>query len=244
MYLIRLDDASEYMDNDKWNRIETMLDKYGVKPIIGIIPDNQDEELRSRYDIELEFWNRAKTWKSKGWSIAMHGYTHVYSSQSGGINPVNLRSEFAGLELEEQRKKIAMGVEIFRKKDLDVKIFFAPSHTFDMNTLEAIRLESDIRVISDTIANDVYRIGEFYFIPQQSGRVRNLPFKVSTFCYHPNTMCEQDFIMLEEFIKKNKDKFGSYDELIFNDRKPNIYDKVLRLIYFSVRVMRNRFRGL
>ena len=44
-YLIRLDDASEYMDLDKWSRMEELLDKYNIKPIFGIIPDNQDPKL-------------------------------------------------------------------------------------------------------------------------------------------------------------------------------------------------------
>ena len=45
MYLLRLDDASEYMDTGKWARTEKLLDKYGVKPIFGIIPHNEDPQL-------------------------------------------------------------------------------------------------------------------------------------------------------------------------------------------------------
>jgi len=55
--------------------------------------------------------------------------------------------------------------------DLEPKVFFAPSHTFDANTLEALRLESNIGVICDTIANNVYTLNAFYFIPQQTGEV-------------------------------------------------------------------------
>ena len=49
MYLIRLDDASEYMDLEKWTRISNLLDKYGIKPIFGIIPNNRDDTLISKY---------------------------------------------------------------------------------------------------------------------------------------------------------------------------------------------------
>ena len=41
-YLIRLDDACPYMDRVKWQRMENILDKYGVKPLVGIIPANAD----------------------------------------------------------------------------------------------------------------------------------------------------------------------------------------------------------
>ena len=43
--LLRLDDASDYMDIEKWQRLEEFLDRYGIKPLVGIIPDNQDASL-------------------------------------------------------------------------------------------------------------------------------------------------------------------------------------------------------
>ena len=49
MYLIRLDDASEYMNVDNWAMIEELLEKYGIKPIVGIIPKNEDKEFVSTY---------------------------------------------------------------------------------------------------------------------------------------------------------------------------------------------------
>jgi len=204
MYLIRLDDASEYMDVGKWDKIERLLNKYNIKPIVGIIPNNQDKELVSKYKKDFGFWNKTKVWQSKGWTIALHGYSHVCLTNEGGINPVNLRSEFAAIPLEEQKIKISNGIKIFEEQGLDAKIFFAPSHTFDMNTLEALRTESDIRIISDTIANDIYIMRGFYFIPQQSGHVQSLPFRITTFCYHPNNMSENDFKILDNFIKQKK----------------------------------------
>jgi predicted deacetylase len=244
MYLIRLDDASEYMDVEKWSRVDCLLDTYKIKPIVGIIPNNQDKDLVSKYQRDLDFWDKAKVWELKGRTIALHGYSHVYASNSGGVNPVNFRSEFAGLSLGEQREKIRDGIQLLQKHQLNPKIFFAPSHTFDINTLEALKAESDIRVISDTVANDIYKMGEFYFIPQQSGHVQNLPFKVTTFCYHPNNMNNKDFEMLEGFFKKNRDKFGSFEDLILKDRKLDLYDKVLRKMYFSIRVVRSKLRGI
>lgn len=243
MYLLRLDDASEYMDVDKWNKIEVVLNRYNIKPIVGIIPNNQDESFISKYERYINFWDMAKAWQSSEWTIALHGYTHVYISNSGGINPVNFRSEFAGVTLEKQREKISNGIRILKEHGLNPKVFFAPSHTFDINTIEALRLESEIRIICDTIANDVYRIGDFYFIPQQSGHVRRLPFRITTFCYHPNIMDKQDFNELESFILKHSSKFIKLQDLSFTDRQFSVYDKCLRKSYFLIRNIKSKIKG-
>lgn len=243
MYLIRLDDASDYMDMEKWDRIEKILDKHSIKPIVGIIPNNKDEELINKYKYNQNFWIKAKKWQDKNWTIALHGYTHVYSTNDGGINPVNSQSEFAGVSLKEQREKICKGIKVFKNHGIDSKVFFAPSHTFDHNTLKALKKESSIRIISDTIANDIYKEDDFYFIPQQSGKVRKLPFKVTTFCYHPNIMNEDDFIILDEFLAEQKNEFVKLDDLNFTNRHASLYDKILKKLYFFIRRVRHMVKG-
>ena len=237
MYLIRLDDASDYMDVKKWNKIEKILDKYQIKPIVGIIPKNKDDSLISKYEHNDSFWKKALKWQEKGWTIAMHGYEHVYNTEEGGINPVQKRSEFAGLSLKEQREKIKNGFDILKKRGLLPKVFFAPSHTFDYDTLKALKLETNIRIISDTIARDVYYYNDFYFIPQQSGKVRKLPLKTVTFCYHPNTMIDDEFVELEEFLDKNLKEFITFSNIKLSKRKKTIFDKLLSSLYFLKRRM-------
>lgn len=232
MYILRLDDASEYMDIKKWTRIEELLDKYNIKPIVGIIPDNKDKSLIEKYKKDQDFWQKAKKWKNKGWTIALHGCNHEYITNDGGINPVNRRSEFAGVSYEEQCRKIENGIKILEKYEMYPEIFFAPSHTFDLNTIKALIEKSNIRIISDTIANDVYYKDDMYFIPQQSGKVRMLPFKIVTFCYHPNTMEEKDFNILEDFLNKYNQKFITVKEIKLKKRKLNIIDNMLRKLYF------------
>ena len=236
---MRLDDASEYMDVEKWQRMEDLLDKYHIKPIVGVIPDNQDPDMVGVYPKDEQFWKKVQCWKKKGWIIALHGYTHVFETREGGLNPVNDRSEFAGVPLERQKEKIRSGVRILRDHGIEPELFFAPAHTFDESTLEALKEESNIRIISDTIANDVYFEKDFYFIPQQSGRVRNLPFKTVTFCYHPNIMVQQRFEELDRFIKANQSEFvESSHRGCLKNRKINVFDGILRKIYFFIH--RNR----
>ena len=115
---------------------------------------------------------------------------------------------------------------------------FAHSHTFDENTLVALKEESDIRIISDTIANDVYFENNFYFIPQQSGRVRKLPFKMVTFCYHPNMMKDEDFEELEIFLKGRHSNFASVQDMKLKERPISNFDRILYAIYFAKKAIK------
>ena len=233
-FILRLDDACETMDRKKWKKMEELLDKYNIQPLVGVVPHNEDDNLIiDSYD--AKFWKNIKNWQNKKWSIALHGYNHVYISNDAGINPVHKRSEFAGVSYAIQKEKIEKGYQVFLKNGIKPKIFIAPSHTFDINTLEILKKETDINIVSDTIANDLYYCNGFYFIPQQMGKVRNLPLKIITFCYHPNIMTNNDFIILEKFLQKYKKKFICVNDLTMKKRKLNLYDKILRYIYFKVR---------
>ena len=234
MYLIRLDDASDHMNVERWDRVEQLLDENGIKPLVGVIPMNRDPRLLE-FPEDPAFWEKAKAWREKGWRIALHGYEHVYSSNCAGINPVHSRSEFAGHPLQKQRQMIREGLRILQEKGLNPDVFFAPSHTFDWNTLEALRLESGIRTISDTVANDTYCLRGFTFIPQQAGRVRKLPFKLSTVCLHPNYMKDQEFDELRAFFQAHAAEFLDPNTIGLTNRRPGLLDHVCKAAYFLKR---------
>ena len=232
-YVVRLDDACPHWDVKKWARMEDVLDRYGVKPLVGLIPAVEDPELL-KYPEDRGYWERVERWKAKGWELALHGCTHVYCTESGGLNPVNDRSEFAGLPLDVQRDKISRGVVGLAAHGVHPRVFFAPSHTFDGNTLEALRLESDIRVVSDTVALKPYFRDGFTFVPQQSGKARALPLPLVTFCYHPNTMEDSGFRELEAFLGRNVGKFSGFPTCQAK-RAFGPLDALLRSLYFARR---------
>ncbi|MBQ7298873.1 MAG: DUF2334 domain-containing protein [Clostridia bacterium] len=238
MYLIRLDDASDHMDIAKWSRMQQILNNYNIKPLVGVIPCNKDPMLCEKFPEDPEFWKLALQWQESGWRIALHGYEHIYTSEFGGINPVHSKSEFAGHTLEEQRRKIRSGYFALKEKELVPTVFFAPSHTFDENTLEALRLETNIRLVSDTAANNVYCEKGFTFIPQQSGRVRILPFALTTICLHPNFTSENEFREIEAFIRKNIEKFIDPNTITETTRRKNIIDMMVEELYFLKRKLR------
>lgn len=228
-FIIRLDDACEKYLKDKWVRMEELLDKYGIKPLVGVIPKCEDPSMEQN-GFDDDFWNRTIKWREKGWELALHGFNHVYSTECGGLNPVNKRSEFAGEPLDIQMSKIEQGVAVLAEHDIHPRVFFAPSHTFDENTITALKNKSEIRIISDTVAFDIYRKYDFTFVPQQSGTVRKLPFKVVTFCYHPNTMKDNDYAVLEEFIKKYQDSFIPFP-VTDSAKRYTCFDSFLNYLY-------------
>ena len=112
--LIRFDDISQNMQWEFMERCEVLFDKYKIKPVLGVIPNNQDSELK-KYPKKENFWQIVKKWQSKGWTIAMHGYSHVYDSETykkdffgyGG------KSEFYGHTLEEQKNRMVSILKYF-----------------------------------------------------------------------------------------------------------------------------------
>ena len=240
-YLIRLDDACPTMDREKWDEMEALLDKHSIKPMVGVIPNNEDPEQKISPTDE-KFWTKVEEWRKKGWAIAMHGYNHCYSSEGGlkGLNPMWERSEFSGLPLEVQREKVKKGINIMREHGFNPHYFFAPSHTYDENTLIALKEETDIRIISDTIAFKPYKQGDFIVIPQIGGHCVKMWIPgIYTFCFHPNVMGEDSFNALEVFLKPNSDSFLSFDELDLNGCKgKSVYDKLVSKLYFTYRKFR------
>ena len=240
-YLIRLDDACPTMDYAKWQRIFDILDNNNIYPMVGIIPQNSDPQQMINPE-NPDFWKIVNIWSKKGYAIALHGYNHCYNSDGGlkGLNPMWSRSEFAGLSLEEQRDKIRKGIAIMREHGINPKYFFAPSHTFDENTLNALLEESDIRIISDTIATRPYRYKDFIVIPQFGGQCREMKWPgLYTFCLHPNTMTEKAFVKVDQFIKKHKGEFVTFDSLeIDNISGKCLFDRMLSTGYFFIRKLR------
>lgn len=237
-YLIRLDDACPTMDAQKWQRMEDILDHYGVRPMVGVIPNNNDPKQKIDPE-DPAFWIKVENWVKKQWVIALHGYDHCYISEGGmkGLNPLWSRSEFAGVSLEKQKEKIREGVKILRSYGIDPQYFFAPSHTYDQDTLKALKEESNIRIISDTIALKPYKRADFIYLPQIVGHCTTMPFPgIFTFCLHPTTMTEANFMTTENFLMEHKEEFVGFDDLDLtrlNDK--NLFGRFLSWAYFMKR---------
>lgn len=213
-YVIRLDDISWDMDFLKFDRMCEILIKHEVKPLIGIIPKNEDcklKQLNNRMQTE-EFWGLIRTLHNKyRWQIALHGYEHKYATSASGILRINSRSEFAGVARDEQYKKICLGKKALLNYGLKISAFMAPAHSFDSCTLMALS-DNGIKIVTDGYALYPYMNHEIVFVPQLFSKQRKMPFGIYTFCFHTNDMKDSDFDRVDDFIRENIKNFISFDE--------------------------------
>ena len=212
--LIRLDDIAENMNWDLMEKSELLFEEYGIKPILGVIPNNKDNELLS-YSKKNNFWEQVRNWRDKGWEIAMHGYTHVYDKICKNEDYFNYGggSEFCGHTLETQISRIKNGLQKFKNEKIKIRSFFAPNHTYDKNTFIALK-NFRINEVIDGYGLMPYIENDIKFIPQLFYKVFALPFGIQTLQIHLNYWKQKDFDNFEKFIKKNSNKIITYDQAL------------------------------
>lgn len=242
-YIVRLDDACPQMNHDNWHRMEDLLDKYHVKPLVGIIPDNQDPEFN--WPEDECFWERALNWQAKGWTIAQHGYHHSYLPEAKRKyyqKSHSLHTEWAGVDKEEQKKMMLKGYKLLSSHGLYPTGFFAPAHTFDENTVAACKEITQMKFISDGYGLFPYKKSEMTFIPS----ICDGPFQLKipgiyTFVAHPSFMEEKNFKCWEEFFyHKKNDMTTVSDALKIINTKQGMVGKVLEWVIYLAREMRKK----
>ncbi len=234
-FIIRLDDACPYMNEENWIRMEHLLDKYNIKPIVGVIPDYKGDLFDEFKQID-DFWEKYPLkWQNKGWIIAQHGLNHDLSD--------TVRTEFVGKSYEEQKKILEEGYTILKSKGITPRCFFAPAHTFDDNTIDACADLQYFDFISDGYAYFPYCYRNVLFFPSVFDTPHSIsPKGIFTFVFHPNYTEDIAFKKLEDFIKLHKENFDLDLENIieqFKSRKRNLSDKVLEFSIYIYRKIRN-----
>ncbi len=209
--LIRFDDIAPNMNWQMMERCEVLLNKFNIKPVLGIIPNNKDQELLS-YPKRENFWKIVQNWKSQKWSIAMHGYTHVYDNDTNKKDYFNYggKSEFFGHSLDEQVSRIKKGIKIFNDNNIEVNTFFAPNHTYDLNTFKALK-KSGINQVIDGYGLVPFIFNDIKFIPQLFYKLFFLPLGIQSTQLHINYWGEKDFKNFEYFVNKNHSKIIDLD---------------------------------
>lgn len=187
-----------------WDRVERLLLKYRVRPILAVVPDNHDPKLKVDPPRE-DFWPLVREWQSRGWTIALHGYQHRYVSSSAGIIGLNRRSEFAGRPEPAQREALTKAMEIMGREEVSPSVWVAPAHSFDGTTL-AILQELGVRTISDGYGRYPYRDDRgLLWIPQQLWEFHRRSKGVWTVCIHMNHWRDADI----ERFERDVDRFTS-----------------------------------
>ncbi|MFK7696941.1 DUF2334 domain-containing protein [Paenibacillus sp. HJGM_3] len=210
-YIFRFDDIAPNMNWENYFRVKDILVKYNVKPILGVIPDNQDPELKKFPLCAGNFWNEIQSVQDRGWEIALHGYQHKFSTNCAGILGINRFSEFAGVPFDQQLLKLTMGKEILEKNNIEAVAFMAPAHSFDNNTLIALK-QIGILKITDGYGLFPYLYKEILFVPQLFASPRKMKYGVYTFCLHLNNMDNDGFEKLEGFLKRYQNHVIKFTE--------------------------------
>ena len=227
--LIRLDDIAENMNWDLMKKSELLFEKYAIKPVLGVIPNNKDNELLS-YPKKNNFWEQVRNWRDKGWEITMHGYTHVYDKVSKNEDYFGYGggSEFCGHTLETQISRVKSGLEKFEDEKIKIRSFFAPNHTYDKNTFIALK-NFGINEVIDGYGLMPYLENDIKFIPQLFYKVFALPFGIQTTQIHLNYWKQKDFDNFEKFIKKNSNKIITYDQALAKISN-NFFYKIINIL--------------
>ena len=188
-----------------------MFDEFSVQPLIGVIPDNHDPQLREFPEFVGDFWEHVRSLQARGWEIAQHGFQHLYVTNDCGLMGINGLSEFAGLPFEEQFDKLARGQRILCEHGLSFETFMAPSHSFDRLTLRALR-ELGFSTVTDGFTPWPSIEHGLIFLPQWLASPRVLPLGVQTFCLHVNVMTEGQIHRVEQFVADHHREFITFAE--------------------------------
>lgn len=213
---VRLDDITPDMNWERFLAFKTLLDKYQVKPLIGIVPDNRDENLKgTKEGAPEDFWDYVKGLQKEGWSIALHGCRHIYSTNKSGIFPLNNFSEFAGIPYERQREMLAEGKQILKENGIETELFMAPAHSYDNNTLKALK-DTGFTKLTDGFGNRPYKWKGLTFYPISFKLSKTFQKKegYSTMVVHTGTIRQEELERYEDYFNKPGVEWISYEEYL------------------------------
>lgn len=213
--LIRFDDFCPTMDYEQWYRAYDVLRKYNVKPLIGVVPDCHDPELAID-DYHEDFWDYVKQLQNEGYTFAMHGDTHVYYNLRENNGKKEQKSEFAGLPYEQQIAKIKHGIQKLNEHDIKTDVFFAPSHSYDDNTLKALSV-CGFKYLSDGKSlKPIIRHGIVCLPCRDGGKRSILRSDYQTLVFHPSEWTRADkadgYERLQNVCKKYCDQIVDFNE--------------------------------
>lgn len=211
---VRMDDITPDMNWDNFSFFRDLFDKSGITPLLGIVPKNSDKNLQIEPERE-DFYEIMKGLKQEGYVLAMHGYQHLYTTKKGGCFPLNHFSEFAGVPYEQQKRMLADGKRILSENGIETDIFMAPAHSYDNNTLRALK-EVGFTKLTDGFGTTPYLWKEMVFYPISFRLAGSLKKQkgYTTLVIHANTINDSDRQRYTTLFAQNRETFISYEEYL------------------------------
>lgn len=211
-YLLRFDDICPTMNWKVWSEIEAELSERKLKPILAVVPDNQDPVLQAGPAAE-DFWDHVRSWQERGWAIALHGYQHRYVTAHRGMVNLRRKSEFAGLPAAEQAEKLQRGLEVFTRHGIKTHLWVAPGNSFDAVTV-ALLGRFGLRIISDGLFRFPFVCRRnVFWVPQQLFGFRPAPAGVWTLCYHHNQWAAEQLRQFREDLDRYGGQIACLDDI-------------------------------
>jgi predicted deacetylase len=244
-YLLRFDDLCPTMRQSQWGRILPVIKELGIRPILAIVPDNQDRDLQQS-TADPEFWTGMRALEAAGATTALHGFRHLCRSVGTSLLPLHTCSEFAGVDEDTQRQWIHTGLAMLGEQRLNPKMWVAPRHGFDQATLRALRVEG-INALSDGFARIPFRRGGVTWIPQQLWGPVEKRRGLWTICTHCSSARTEEVDALIAFMRRNARSFTSVDRVLaeFDARELDSSERVYeRLTLLRIQVSRLKKRLL
>ena len=215
-YLLRFDDLCPTVHAARWAQFQELTAEFGLKPILAVVPDNQDPELEVSPP-DPAFWERVRAMEAAGAAIGLHGYRHICRERGRSLLDLQRTSEFAGVPPEMQRAWIREGLRILRGHGLDPKLWVAPRHGFDAETINALLAEG-ISLLSDGFARAPFLCRGMAWIPQQLWAPVEKRTGLWTICIHPNTAGDTEIAVLRDFLAAHGAQFTSVDRALTDYR--------------------------
>ncbi len=228
----RIDDVCPQMDKELFQTALALLEKAGIRPLLCVIPANQDPYLL-RQPADPLFWSNLRQLKAQGYLIAMHGYQHLYDSEARCLMTGWAKSEFAGHALAVQLDRLAQGRAIMHQHGLDTDIFAAPGHSFDKNTLQAL-VQAGFKFISDGRSHQPYLRRGLKFLPCRSYRVAIKCKGLTTVALHPASNGAKELASLHKTLQRNRAYLASFSELLASSCSPlplQLLDEKIYILY-------------
>ncbi len=209
-----MDDITADMNWDNFLKLKKIFDQYGIKPLLGVVPDCQDPML-SCGEPCLDFYEYLKKLQQEGWILAQHGCYHQYTTKKGGLFPLNCFSEYAGVPFAAQKEQLAYGRKKLREAGIHTNIFMAPGHSYDRNTLRALR-ECGFTHVTDGFGKQPYVRDGLTFLPIAEKKSASFGEAdgYTTLVIHANAMKESEMQWYAENLAKHTEKFIPYGQLL------------------------------
>jgi predicted deacetylase len=237
-YLLRFDDFCPTMSRTRWHRFLPLIREFGIKPILSVVPDNQNPELMLS-NPDPGFWIQMKQLAGAGATIAMQGFHNVCASHGKSLIGSQRETEFAGVDEGQQREWIRSGLSILRGHGLEPRLFVAPHRGFDDGTLRALGAEG-FCFLSDGFGKAPYSRGGIVWIPQQISLPEYRSTGLWTISIPCNSAPNTVLGTLGEFLRRHAGQFTSFDRVL-KDYEPAAFGRAERwretAAAFRMRVM-------